>query len=266
MTRIIALSNQKGGVGKTTTAVNLATGLAACGKKVLVLDFDPQGNTSTAFGIEKMVNTKNAYALLMHDAPLEDVVQNTKVPNLDLVSSTIHLSGAEVELVPVMARERRLEEALLNKVDAYDYVFIDCPPSLGLLTLNALTAATDVLVPLQCEFFAMEGLSQLFQTIDLVKKNLNANLKLDGVLLTMFDTRNKLSSVVEEDVRRHLGDKVYKTMIPRNVRVSEAPSFGKPVLLHDIKCTGAQAYMKLAGEMIRRGNKISADSNMEVAA
>ncbi|MAF31736.1 MAG: chromosome partitioning protein ParA [Magnetococcales bacterium] len=267
MTKIIALSNQKGGVGKTTTAVNLATGLAACGKKVLVIDFDPQGNTSTAFGIEKMVNTKNSYSLLMHDATLSEVVHKTNVPNLDVVPSTIHLSGAEVELVPVMARERRLEDALFEQVDVYDYVFIDCPPSLGLLTLNALTAATDVLVPLQCEFFAMEGLSQLFQTIDLVKKNLNDKLKLNGVLLTMFDTRNKLSSVVEEDVRRHLGDKVYKTMIPRNVRVSEAPSFGKPVLLHDVKCAGAQAYIKLAGEIIRRDVKAStAVLSMEVAA
>ena len=267
MTKIIALSNQKGGVGKTTTAVNLATGLAAFGKRVLVIDFDPQGNTSTAFGVEKMVNTKNSYSLLMHDATLSEVVHKTNVPNLDVVPSTIHLSGAEVELVPVMARERRLEEALSGSVDGYDYVFIDCPPSLGLLTLNALTAATDVMVPLQCEFFAMEGLSQLFQTIDLVKKNLNASLKLSGVLLTMFDTRNKLSSVVEDDVRRHLGDKVYKTMIPRNVRVSEAPSFGKPVLLHDVKCAGSQAYIKLAGEIIKRDQKVSDElPSMEVAA
>lgn len=265
MTKIIALSNQKGGVGKTTTAVNLATGLAASGKRVLVIDFDPQGNTTTAFGIEKMANTKNSYSLLMHDTPLEETVHETAVPNLFIVPSTIHLSGAEVELVPVMARERRLDEALLNRVDAYDYVFIDCPPSLGLLTLNALTASTDVLVPLQCEFFAMEGLSQLFQTIDLVKKNLNAELKLAGVLLTMFDSRNNLSTVVEEDVRRHLGDKVYKTVIPRNVRVSEAPSFGKPVLLHDVKCAGAQAYIRLAGEIIRRDMK-TAPSQMEVAA
>lgn len=255
MTKIIALSNQKGGVGKTTTALNLATGLAAFGKKVLVIDFDPQGNTSTGFGVDKLTGKKNSYSLLMHDAPLEEVVCSTNIPNLDLVPSTIHLSGAEVELVPVMARERRLEEALSGKVDGYDYVFIDCPPSLGLLTLNSLTAATDVLVPLQCEFFAMEGLSQLFQTIELVKKNLNSNLKLSGVLLTMFDSRNKLSSVVEEDVRRHLGDKVYQTMIPRNVRVSEAPSFGKPVLLHDVKCAGSQAYMRLAAEIVRKDSK-----------
>lgn len=251
MVKIIALSNQKGGVGKTTTALNLATGLAACGKKVLVIDFDPQGNTSTGFGVEKLNNTKNSYALLMNDMSLEEVVHSTVVPNLDLVPSTIHLSGAEVELVPVMARERRLSEALAGKIDIYDYVFIDCPPSLGLLTLNALTVATDVIVPLQCEFFAMEGLSQLFQTIDLVKKNLNANLKLAGVLLTMFDSRNKLSSIVETDVRRHLGDKVYQTMIPRNVRVSEASSFGIPALLYDMKCAGSKAYMKLAAEVMR---------------
>ncbi|MFT7144116.1 MAG: chromosome partitioning protein [Alphaproteobacteria bacterium] len=259
MVKIIALSNQKGGVGKTTTALNLATGLAACGKKVLVIDFDPQGNTSTGFGVEKLNNKKNSYALLMHDMPLEEVIHKTAVPNLDLVPSTIHLSGAEVELVPVMARERRLSESLAGKVDDYDYVFIDCPPSLGLLTLNALTVATDVMVPLQCEFFAMEGLSQLFQTIDLVKKNLNPSLKLAGVLLTMFDSRNKLSSVVEADVRRHLGDKVYHTMIPRNVRVSEASSFGLPAILHDMKCAGAQAYMKLAAEVIRNNVKQSSE-------
>tara|TARA_R110000868_G_scaffold218576_1_gene468984 strand:+ start:129372 stop:130169 length:798 start_codon:yes stop_codon:yes gene_type:complete len=265
MVKIIALSNQKGGVGKTTTALNLATGLAASGKKVLVIDFDPQGNTSTGFGIEKLNTKKNSYSLLMHDAPLEEVVHKTMVPNLEVVPSTIHLSGAEVELVPVMARERRLSEALEGKVDGYDYVFIDCPPSLGLLTLNALTVSTDVMVPLQCEFFAMEGLSQLFQTIDLVKKNLNPSLKLSGVLLTMFDARNKLSSVVEADVRRHLGDKVYQTMIPRNVRLSEASSFGLPALLHDFKCAGAQAYMKLAAEMIRHDAKTQS-VNVGVAA
>lgn len=254
MTRIVALSNQKGGVGKTTTAMNLATGLAACGKRVLVVDFDPQGNTSTGFGVDKSSSRKSSYALVMNQCTLAEAVHETSVPNLDVVPSTIHLSGAEVELVSLMARERRLAEAFAGQVDMYDYVFIDCAPSLGLLTLNALTAATEVLIPLQCEFFAMEGLSQLFQTIDLVKKNLNPELELSGVLLTMFDSRNKLSSMVEDDVRRHLGGKVFNTMIPRNVRVSEAPSFGRPVLLHDVSCAGSKAYMKLAAEFIARTN------------
>lgn len=265
MAKIIALSNQKGGVGKTTTALNLATGLAACGKRVLVIDFDPQGNTSTGFGVEKANVEKNSYSLLMGKSSLEEVIHKTEIPNLDVVPSTIHLSGAEVELVPVMARERRLKDALSGVHGHYDYVFIDCAPSLGLLTLNALTASTDVMIPLQCEFFAMEGLSQLFQTIELVKQNLNPNLKLSGVLLTMFDTRNKLSSMVESDVRRHLGDKVYSTVIPRNVRVSEAPSFGKPVLLYDVKCAGARAYMRLAAELMKREAGESVEAATEQA-
>ena len=272
MTRIVALSNQKGGVGKTTTAMNLATSLAACGKKVLVVDFDPQGNTSTGFGVEKVSTQKSSYGLVMNQCTLAEAIHDTAVPNLDVVPSTIHLSGAEVELVPVMARERRLRDAFFGQVDAYDYVFIDCPPSLGLLTLNALTAATEILVPLQCEFFAMEGLSQLFQTIELVKKNLNPELKLSGVLLTMFDTRNRLSGQVEEDVRRHLGSKVFNVMIPRNVRVSEAPSYGRPVLLYDVACAGSKAYMKLAAEFVARGQSgeavapVMPTQNVEVAA
>ena len=252
MSKIIALSNQKGGVGKTTTALNLATGLAACGKRILVVDFDPQGNTSTGFGIEKINLEKDSYALLMGNASWDEVVIQSNVPNLDVIPATIHLSGAEVELVPVMAREKRLRDALADAKNHYDYIFIDCPPSLGLLTLNALTAADEILIPLQCEFFAMEGLSQLFQTIELVKKNLNPSLKLSGVLLTMFDTRNKLSAMVEADVRRHLDEKVFTTVIPRNVRVSEAPSHGRPVLLYDVKCAGARAYMRLAAELMTR--------------
>lgn len=265
MTKIVALSNQKGGVGKTTTAMNLATSLAACGKKVLVVDFDPQGNTSTGFGIDKVSSNKNSYALVMHQCTLEEAVHETNVPNLDVIPSTIHLSGAEVELVPVMARERRLRDAFSGAVDGYDYVFIDCPPSLGLLTLNALTAATEILVPLQCEFFAMEGLSQLFQTIDLVKKNLNPELSLSGVLLTMYDTRNKLSSQVEADVRRHLGSKVFNVVIPRNVRVSEAPSYGRPVLLYDVACAGSKAYMKLAAEFVARTQGVVSGSSAQNA-
>ena len=250
--RIIALSNQKGGVGKTTTAINLATALAACGNRVLVLDFDPQGNTTTGFGIEKRSLTASSYSLLMGESDLAQSTVTTAVPNLWLVPSTIHLSGAEVELVPVMARENRLKDALLPAHEVYDYVFIDCPPSLGLLTINALVASTDIFIPLQCEFFAMEGLSQLFKTIDLVKRNLNPQLELLGVLLTMFDKRNNLAQQVVNDVREHLGEKVFDTIIPRNVRLSEAPSHGAPGLIYDVKSPGSQAYIRLAAELMQR--------------
>lgn len=250
--RIIALSNQKGGVGKTTTAINLATALAACGNRVLVVDFDPQGNTTTGFGIDKRALSTSTYSLLMGDSTLQQSTVATKVPNLSLVPSTIHLSGAEVELVPIMAREGRLKEALAPVHDLYDYVFIDCPPSLGLLTINALVASTDILIPLQCEFFAMEGISQLFKTFELVKKNLNPNLEVLGVLLTMFDKRNNLSQAVVNDVRTHLGEKVFNTIIPRNVRLSEAPSHGAPGLIYDVKSPGSQAYIRLAAELMQR--------------
>jgi len=252
MAKVIALSNQKGGVGKTTTAMNLSTCLAAYGKRVLVVDFDPQGNTTTGFNVDKQQTENNSYSLLMGNCTLAEAVQETSVPGLHVVPSTIHLSGAEVELVPALARERKLKEAFDGQLDGYDYVFIDCPPSLGLLTLNALTAAQEILVPVQCEFFAMEGLSQLFKTVELVKKNLNPSLDITGVLLTMYDKRNNLSSLVEREVRDHLGSKVFATTIPRNVRVSEAPSFGRPVMLYDVKCNGSQAYMKLAAEVMRR--------------
>ncbi|MEC9291987.1 MAG: AAA family ATPase [Pseudomonadota bacterium] len=257
MAHVIAIVNQKGGVGKTTTAMNLSTALAACGKKVLLVDFDPQGNATTGFNLDKSSNKQNSYSLIMQKAAVEDTILSTSVPNLSLIPSTIHLSGAEVELVPVMAREYRLRDALKSVHDQYDYIFIDCPPSLGLLTLNALSASTEVMVPLQCEFFAMEGVSQLLQTVKLVKRNLNPNIEVGGVLLTMFDVRNKLSGMVEKEVREHLGSLVYKTLIPRNVRVSEAPSHGKPVLLYDVNCAGSQAYIRLAGEMIRRHNQLS---------
>lgn len=250
--RIIALSNQKGGVGKTTTAINLATALAACGNRVLVVDFDPQGNTTTGFGVEKRPLTASTYSMLMGESTLAESTVRTQVPNLFLVPSTIHLSGAEVELVPIMAREGRLKEALATVDDNYDYVFIDCPPSLGLLTINALVASTDILIPLQCEFFAMEGISQLFKTFDLVKKNLNPRLEVLGVLLTMFDKRNNLSQQVVNDVRTHLGDKVFSTIIPRNVRLSEAPSHGAPGLIYDVKSPGSQAYIRLAAELMQR--------------
>ncbi len=251
MARIISVSNQKGGVGKTTTSINLATALVACGSKVLVIDFDPQGNASTGLGVVK-TSDYNSYALVTERCTIKEAVHQTAIPNLDVIPSTMHLSGAEVELVSVFSREFRLKNALAECETEYDYIFIDCPPSLGLLTINALTASDDIIVPLQCEFFAMEGLSQLFQTIELVKAKLNPSLNLMGVLLTMYDNRNKLSSLVAEDVKAYLKDKVFDTLIPRNVRVSESPSFGKPVLLYDQKCTGSQAYMKLASEFLSK--------------
>jgi chromosome partitioning protein len=250
--RVVALSNQKGGVGKTTTAINLATALAACGNRILVIDFDPQGNTSTGLGIDKRAAEHNAYSLLMGDSQLAEAICKTQVPGLDLVPSTIDLSGAEVELVPMMSRETRLRDALEPALGQYDYIFIDCPPSLGLLTINALTAARDIIVPLQCEFFAMEGISQLLKTFELVKKSLNPQLQLSGVLLTMYDRRNRLANQVVEDVRQHMGAKVFETIIPRNVRLSEAPSFGAPGLIYDVKSPGSQAYIRLAAELIQR--------------
>jgi chromosome partitioning protein len=250
--RIIALSNQKGGVGKTTTAINLATALAACGNRVLVIDFDPQGNTTTGFGIDKRALNHSSYSLLMADSTLAQATISTQVPGLALVPSTIHLSGAEVELVPIMARENRLRDSLVTAHDLYDYVFIDCPPSLGLLTINALVAATDIMIPLQCEFFAMEGISQLFKTFELVRKTLNPKLEVLGVLLTMFDKRNNLAAQVERDVREHLGERVFTTVIPRNVRLSEAPSHGAPGLIYDVKSPGSQAYIRLAAELMQR--------------
>lgn len=252
MPRIIAISNQKGGVGKTTTAMNLATALAACGNRVLVVDFDPQGNTTTGFGVEKNQAVHNTYTMIMGESTLDEAIAETRIPKLDIVPSTIHLSGAEVELVSVMARETRLKEAIEHATNQYDYVFVDCPPSLGLLTINAFVAAAEVLVPVQCEFFAMEGLSQLFRTIDLVRKNLNPDLKMLGVLLTMYDKRNRLASQVVAEVREHLGDQVLETVIPRNVRLSEAPSHGTPGLIYDVKSPGSQAYIKLAAEVMKR--------------
>ena len=252
MARIIALSNQKGGVGKTTTSMNLSTALAATGKKVLVIDLDPQANSTSGLGVQADELKGNSYTFLMGQTDLDSARVKTQIPNLDLVPSTIHLSGAEVELVPALAREYKLQKALEPYVNQYDYIFIDCAPSLGLLTINALVAADEVMVPLQCEYFAMEGISQLFQTIEIIKKSLNPQLKMLGVLLTMYDKRNKLSQQVEADVREHLGSQVLTTVIPRNVRLSEAPSHGKPGLIYDVKCAGSQAYIKLASEVIKR--------------
>ena len=251
-TRIVAVANQKGGVGKTTTAINLATALAAVGREVLVVDIDPQGNASTGLGIEPARRRVGAYNVLLDRAPLARAIIPTEIPKLGIVPSTMDLSGAELELIDVERREYRLRDALAGATAHFDYVLIDCPPALGILTINALTAADAVLVPLQCEFLALEGLSQLVRTIDRVKRAFNPSLDIQGIVLTMYDTRNKLSSLVADDVRAYFGDKVYQTVIPRNVRVSEAPSHGKPVLLYDYRCSGSRAYMHLAGEVLRR--------------
>jgi chromosome partitioning protein len=250
--RIIAIANQKGGVGKTTTAINLATALAAVDKKVLLIDLDPQGNASTGLGIDRHARPVTSYDVLIGAQLIDAAIVPTSIPRLSVVPASVDLSGAEVELVSTEQREYRLRMALARQSLDFDYVLIDCPPSLGLLTLNAMVAAQAVLVPLQCEFYALEGLSNLVRTIERVKRHLNPRLEIQGVVLTMFDKRNNLSDLVAADVRGHFGDKVYDTVIPRNVRVSEAPSHGKPVLLYDFRCPGAQAYVHLAGEVLRR--------------
>jgi chromosome partitioning protein len=254
--QILAVTNQKGGVGKTTTTINLATALAATEKSVLVIDCDAQGNASTGFGIERSQRRITTYDVLIGRASLEDATISTSIPNLSVVPATVDLSAIEIELIPETSRNYRLQKALASSERQYDFVLLDCPPSLGLLTLNALCAADAVLVPLQCEFFALEGLSMLLRTIERVRRTLNPALQLRGIVLTMFDRRNNLSLQVETDVRSFMGDRVFSTVIPRNVRVSEAPSFGKPVLLYDFKCSGSEAYTMLAREILRQDSKL----------
>jgi chromosome partitioning protein len=253
--RILAIANQKGGVGKTTTAINLATALAAVGERVLLIDLDPQGNASTGLGLEAAARRVTTYDVLLGEYPLAEAIVETAIPGLKLAPAGVDLAGAEIELIDAERRHYRLADALADYAGmpgAATYILIDCPPSLSLLTLNALAAAAGAIVPLQCEFFALEGLSQILRTIETVRTRINARLELQGVVLTMADRRNNLTAQVEADVRAHLKDKVYRTVIPRNVRLSEAPSFGKPALLYDLKCPGSQAYVTLASELIQR--------------
>ncbi|WP_018182197.1 ParA family protein [Kaistia granuli] len=264
--RVIALANQKGGVGKTTTAINLGTALAAIGEEVLIVDLDPQGNASTGLGIDRKSRLRSTYDVLVGESSLSEIVMETAVPRLSVAPSTMDLLGVELEIASRSDRAFRLRRAIASHMQRpesirgrnYSYVLVDCPPSLNLLTINALSAAHSILVPLQCEFFALEGLSQLLQTVDQVKHALNPELSIHGIVLTMFDSRNNLASQVVADVRAHMGDTVYDTVIPRNVRISEAPSHGKPVLLYDFKSTGSQAYLRLASEIIQREKRLRA--------
>jgi chromosome partitioning protein len=251
MTMRIAIANQKGGVGKTTTAINVATGLAAAGKRVLVIDLDPQGNASTGFGISRADRQNTSYQLLLGETNVAEAAVATRIPNLSVIPSTVDLSGAEIELVALDARMHRLARSL-DGATGYDFIIIDCPPSLGLLTLNALVAAQGLIVPLQCEFFALEGLTQLLNTIEQVRDRFNPRLDILGVVLTMFDRRNRLSEEVAADVRACLGATVFETVVPRNVRLSEAPSHGLPALLYDHRCSGSEAYIALARELLDR--------------
>lgn len=257
--RIITVANQKGGVGKTTTAINLATALAAIGERVLIVDLDPQGNASTGLGIDRRERHTSSYDVIVGAMPLDAAAIPTAVPGLSIVPSTLDLLGVEMEIAGTPDRVLRLRNSVRNSnPDQFSYILIDCPPSLNLLTLNSMAAADSVLVPLQCEFFALEGLSQLLETVEQVRRTLNPDLKIQGIVLTMYDGRNNLANQVVADVRTHLGEKVYKTVIPRNVRISEAPSYGKPAILYDLKCTGSQAYLQLASEVIRQERKLRA--------
>jgi chromosome partitioning protein len=251
--KIIAIANQKGGVGKTTTSVNLGACLAYIGKKVLLVDIDPQGNATSGIGIEKADVERCIYDVLVDDVDAKSAIRPTAVDNLFAIPATIQLAGAEIELVPTISREVRLKRALEEVKEDYDYILIDCPPSLGLLTLNSLTASDGVLIPVQCEYYALEGLSQLLNTVRLVQKHLNHDLKIEGVLLTMLDARTNLGIQVIEEVKKYFQDKVYKTIIPRNVRLSEAPSHGEPIIIYDPKSRGAEVYLELAKEVVANG-------------
>lgn len=258
MPRIIAVANRKGGVGKTTTTVNVATAMAATGKKVLLIDLDPQGNATTSMGISKRGRMASSYEVLLGEKSLSEAIVWTEVPNFSIIPASADLAGAEVELVDVKDREFALKQAIANSSINYDYILIDCPPSLSLVTINALVAANAVIVPLQCEFLALEGITDLIRNINIIKKKFNPGLDLHGVVLTMYDKRNNLSQMVEDDVRNYFGKKVYQTVIPRNVRISEAPSHGKPVILYDYKSSGSQAYISLTGEVLKREKELVA--------
>lgn len=251
MPKIYSITNQKGGVGKTTTAVNLSACLAKAGRKVLLVDIDPQGNTTSGIGIEKNSLEKSIYDALINNVSLDEIIVNSQIENLDVVPATIELAGAEIELVPTLSREVKFRELLREVKDGYDYVIIDCPPSLGLLTINALTASTSVIIPIQCEYYALEGLSQLLNSLKLVKQHLNTALDIEGVLLTMYDPRTKLSSQVVEEVKNYFENKVYNTVVPRNVRLSEAPSYGMPIILYDDKSKGAKVYSEFSKEVMK---------------
>lgn len=251
LAKVIAVANQKGGVGKTTTAVNLSACMAAKGRKVLLVDVDPQGNASSGVGVDKNTVQKSIYNVLIEDLDIKETITATPVENLDISPSSIRLAGAEIELVSAMSRESRLKSAIQSIRNEYDFIIMDCPPSLGLLTINSLTAADTILVPIQCEYYALEGLGQLMNTVRLIQKHLNPSLDVEGVVLTMFDSRTNLSIQVVDDVKKHFRNKVYRTVIPRNVRLSEAPSYGLPIILYDEKSKGAECYMELADEVIQ---------------
>ncbi len=254
--KVIAVANRKGGVGKTTTTINIATAMAAIGKKVLVIDLDPQGNATTSMGIDKKTCEFSSYDVLINSVNIRKTLVPTQIPDFYIVPSQPALAGAEIELIDIEKREYVLRKALQPIVDMFDYVLIDCPPSLNLITINALVASSSVIVPLQCEFLALEGLTDLIKNINQIKKVFNSSLKIQGIVLTMYDRRNNLSAMVEKDVRQYFGDLVYQTLIPRSVRISEAPSHGKPILIYDFKSVGAQAYISLAKEVLKREKEL----------